>query len=222
MWCFARAFAWEKLWASISITKQTMENDVWYWFTLPLFAGLCWALLMLILNDNIVWYWFTSLLATICHNFLEKSTPKNYCSRSFFPLPWTWADWKSLLVSSGLNYHCWFVNGVGEWIKLPPLILVSWTAGILAMYVLPSTISKQVYILFCPINLSFQLPLIGGGLEERLKLLSTLIKVGFEKNQNIYMSLWRPGVECCFLDSECHSKVHMLKAWFLRYTTESW
>jgi hypothetical protein len=45
------------------------------------------------------------------------------------------------------------------------------------------TISKQVHIPFCPLNLSFPLPLVGGGLEGRLKHLRTLTKVGFENSK---------------------------------------
>jgi hypothetical protein len=45
------------------------------------------------------------------------------------------------------------------------------------------TISKQVCISLCPVNLSFLLPLVVGGLEGRLQHLRTLIKVGFEKSK---------------------------------------
>jgi hypothetical protein len=45
--------------------------------------------------------------------------------------PWIRVYWQSLLVSSGSNCHCWFMNGVCEWIELLLLILVSWTADIL-------------------------------------------------------------------------------------------
>ena len=44
------------------------------------------------------------------------------------------------------------------------------------------TISKQVHNLF-PINFSFPLPLLSGGLKGRLKHLRTLISVGFEKSK---------------------------------------
>jgi hypothetical protein len=46
---------------------------------------------------------------------------------------------------------------------------------------LQRTISKQVHILLFPINLSIPLPLVDGRLEGRLKQLTTLIKVDFEK-----------------------------------------
>jgi hypothetical protein len=41
------------------------------------------------------------------------------------------------------------------------------------------TVSKQAHIFFCPINLSFLLFLVSGGLEGWLKYLSALIKLGF-------------------------------------------
>ena len=54
----------------ININQQTVDNAVWYWHTLPLFACLHWALLRLAFvgddddNDDdvdvdVVWYWFT-------------------------------------------------------------------------------------------------------------------------------------------------------------------
>lgn len=46
-------------------------------------------------------------------------------------------------------------------------------------------VSKQVHALLYPINISFLLPLVGGELEERLKYLSKLIKVGLE-NINLH------------------------------------
>ena len=29
------------VWKGINITQQTVDDTVWYWFTLPLFAGHC-------------------------------------------------------------------------------------------------------------------------------------------------------------------------------------
>jgi len=43
----------------------------------------------------------------------------------FLQLLLTWADWQSLTVSSGSNYHGWFVNGVFKWIYLMLLIRVT-------------------------------------------------------------------------------------------------
>ncbi|KRX31755.1 hypothetical protein T09_13809 [Trichinella sp. T9] len=33
---------------------DTVDDAVWYWFTLPLFAGLHWALLTLVFTDDAV------------------------------------------------------------------------------------------------------------------------------------------------------------------------
>jgi hypothetical protein len=84
-------------------------------------------------------------------------------------------------------------------------------------------ISKQVQIPFCPINLSFLLPLVGSGLEERFKHLRILIKVGFEKLslqgrenfQRLYQQVGIPYPSGCsstpqyrdhYLDTVCLSK----------------
>lgn len=66
----------------------------------------------------------------------------------------------------------WFLNGVCEQIKLP--LLLSW-----------QTYSYTGPILLCPMTLSFprRRRLVGGGLEGRLKDLSTLIEVGFENHK---------------------------------------
>jgi hypothetical protein len=49
-----------------------VDYAVWYWFTLPLFAGLCWALLMLVFAAA------DSLLIIICHEFIEGKVPNNF------------------------------------------------------------------------------------------------------------------------------------------------
>jgi hypothetical protein len=38
-----------------------------------------------------------SLLAIVCHDFIERNAPKNFrwYSESILPLPWTQADWQS-------------------------------------------------------------------------------------------------------------------------------
>jgi hypothetical protein len=88
---------------SINITQQTVDNAVSYWFTLPLFAGLPWAWLMLVFTDNALWYWFTLsffaglpwvLLIIVCHNFIERNSPKNlrWCSSGFLRLLQTQAE----------------------------------------------------------------------------------------------------------------------------------
>jgi hypothetical protein len=47
----------------------------------------------------------------------------------------------------------------------------------------PKKCFSTVLQLLFPITLSFPLPLMGGGLEGKLKSLRTLIKVGFEKSK---------------------------------------
>ena len=82
------------------IAQNTVYNTGWYWFTLPLFFGLHWALLMLVFADNAVQQWFTqsALLIIACHDFINRNAPKYFqqFSRGFLPLPWTQADWQSL------------------------------------------------------------------------------------------------------------------------------
>jgi len=36
----------------INITQQAVDDAVWHWFALPLFAGRGWALLMLVFANN--------------------------------------------------------------------------------------------------------------------------------------------------------------------------
>jgi hypothetical protein len=69
----------------------------------------------------------------------------------------------------GSRWCCWFL-----WTDL----LISWQCKLNSPQ---RTISKQVHIVLYPINLSFPLPLMGGGPEWQAKHLSTLIKVGFFK-----------------------------------------
>lgn len=60
---------------------------------------------------------------------------------------------------------------------------MNWTTYILTIRIgfAPKHYTNQVHILLCLINLSFSLPLVGGGLEVRLEHLSAWIKVDFEK-----------------------------------------
>jgi hypothetical protein len=53
---------------AITISQQMVDDTVWYWFALPHFAGLCWALL------KILWHSFAlpSSLITICHEFVTS------------------------------------------------------------------------------------------------------------------------------------------------------
>jgi hypothetical protein len=59
---------------------------VWYWFALPLFADLPWALLTWS-SLMMLWHWFTlpsSLIIVGC-DFIERNAPKDFSS-SFLPL----------------------------------------------------------------------------------------------------------------------------------------
>lgn len=49
------------------------------------------------------------------------------------------------------------------------------------MVLLQGTISEQVHFYFCPINLSFLLPLVSGGIEGMLKHLCIVIRECSEK-----------------------------------------
>jgi hypothetical protein len=70
-----------------------------------------------------LWHWFTlaSSLNIICHDFIERNAPKDFSwhSGGFMPLSQTRAKSQSLVVSTGINCHCGFLDGVCEWIKLP-------------------------------------------------------------------------------------------------------
>ena len=57
----------------IHVTQQTMNNAVWYWYTLPFFAGHHWALLMLVFTEDVVWYWFAlPFFAGHCLSLLHR------------------------------------------------------------------------------------------------------------------------------------------------------
>jgi hypothetical protein len=143
----------------INITQQTVDNALWHWFTLTLFAD--------------------HRLSRLCR---EK------CTKELLPLPRMLAGWQSLVVSTESNSHCWFMNGVCEGIECLLLIHVNWAA------VIPTTeircapkryfkTSPHRRATYCP------WPLLGGGLERRLTLLSTLPKVGFEKHEPVERSV---------------------------------
>lgn len=134
-------------------------------------AGLGWAFLMLIFTDYAMalvhLVFFTDhLLSWLCR---EKWTKDLLVV--FQRLLAASEDSGQLAepISSSLNCHCWCVNGVCEWIKLLSLIRVNWTANILTMKMgitQKRTISKQIHIALCLINLSF--PLVGGGREVKV------------------------------------------------------
>ena len=41
------------VWKEYKCNSQTVGDTVWHWFTLPLFIGLCWALLMLLFISSL-------------------------------------------------------------------------------------------------------------------------------------------------------------------------
>ena len=87
---------------------------------------------LLIFANSAVWYYFASpsLLIIVHCDFVERNTPKNFLwYSSGFSLS-LGPDWQNLMASSGLNCHCWFVNGDFKWIELLLLIFMSWTADI--------------------------------------------------------------------------------------------
>lgn len=86
---------------------------------------------------------------------------------------------------NGLMYHGWFAADLYK-------LLISWHRR---LDLLQRTISKQVHILLCSINLSFLLPLVGSGPEGRLKHLSALNKRKFWKlKTDRKKGEWKAGV----------------------------
>jgi hypothetical protein len=72
---------------------------------------------------------------------------------------------------------------------------------------LQRTVSKQVHILLCPINHSLPLPLVGSGLEGRLKHARTLTKIGFGRQRQV--DFWvqgQPGLQTEFQDIQGYTE----------------
>ena len=145
---------------SANIIQQTVDSAVWYWFALPLFANHC--LSWLGREKHIKDVVFLHLLAT------SEDSGRLAKPQGFFwiKLPLLICEWclqvDQATTADSSELNCWYPDNA-DWILTE------------------RTISKQVCILFFPNNLSFPLPLVGDWLEGRLKHLSTLIKVGFEK-----------------------------------------
>ena len=109
MFCWSRPLRGHMmLGKSVSTTQQTVDDAL----VLVRFAGLhwappCWSLL------TTLWHWFilNSLLIFLCHDFIERSVPKNFwwCPGCFLLLWRTPPTWQSLLVSSGLS-HCYWIH----------------------------------------------------------------------------------------------------------------
>ena len=105
--CFAEADMWEDLWCldRIEIWPTNSGRRLWHWFALLHLTGLPW---------QCTWTgWpYIELLIFASPDFFRSNSPKNFswCSSGFLPLPQTWADWYSLVVSSASNCHCWFIS----------------------------------------------------------------------------------------------------------------
>lgn len=89
--------------------------DIWRGYEYdPTDSGWCCMLLVCILlywlgfADAVLPWWCCmllvhhSLLAIVCHGFMERNSSKNFCScsSSFLMLSQTWANWQSLSVSA--------------------------------------------------------------------------------------------------------------------------
>jgi hypothetical protein len=137
------------------------EDAVWYWFALPLFA-----------DHHLLWLCkekHKEKLAVEVWGLLASSAGLGQLTepQGFFWIKLPFFDsWMTF--ASHSSYHCWFM-----WTE--PLI--SWHSRLDSPQ---RTISKQVHILLCPINLFFPLPQVGGRLEERLKHLNILSKICFK------------------------------------------
>jgi hypothetical protein len=146
----------------INITQQTVDDAVWHWSTLPLFAGHHFVCVC-------VWLHREENHQRTSGGVSAASADSDHLAEpgSFFKI-------KLMLL---IQEWCSSVDQAAAadvWTEL----LISWQCR---FYSLQRTISKQVLNILCPINLSFPLPLVGGGVEGRLKHLSNLIKKGFEK-----------------------------------------
>ena len=99
-------------------------------------ARLCWwccvILVHLAIDHSLMW---------LCR---VKHTKEIVVFWHFLPLLQSWTNWQSLVVSSGSNCHCWFVNSVCEWIELLLMIGVNWTADILTMQI--GFIPKELFL----------------------------------------------------------------------------
>ena len=156
MRCFARSNDWENMWCwDINIAQWTMDDAGWYWFTLSFFAGLCWALLMLVFTDQALWYWIT--LPLFAGHFLSWFHKEKHYQRtsgfsgSFPSLLWIpellVVFWQLLAASvdsrqlAELHGFFWIklLLLIHEWCllvdQLPLLIPGNWTANILTTQV---------------------------------------------------------------------------------------
>ena len=164
-----------------NITQQRIDDTVWYWYALPFFTDHQCTLMTLLFTYDAVWCripfpLFSGHPLTWLHR--EKCTKELLVV--FWQLLATLSDLALFVgphvlicIDLPLLIHEWGLQGVA----LPLMIiwtelLISWQCR---MDSLQRTNSKWVHILLCPINFSFPLPLVGGGLEERVNHLSALI-----------------------------------------------
>ena len=143
----------------INVVQWPVDDSGWYWYTLPFFAGHCWALLLLAFADDAGRYWYAlPFFVVYCLLWLHREK----CTKKLLVV-FQWllatseesADCQSLAISSGSTHHCWFMDGVCEfchcwfvngvcefchcwfldgvceWTELLLLICVNWTADIL-------------------------------------------------------------------------------------------
>ena len=153
-WTFERL---HDAWKCINITQLIVDDSVWYCFTLPFFVSHCWSWLILIFAESCI---VLVQLANLCWFLFVVTSHREKPSKNF---------WHPLAASSDstpLAEPCCFFD----------LMLLIQQHGLDSIQI---TISKQVHILFCPMNFSVPLPLVSGWLEGRLKHLSSLIKSRF-------------------------------------------
>lgn len=107
-----------------------------HWFALSLFAGPCWALLML--------GWANDTVSFVCLDFLAdhllSGLCREKCSKELLvidiaapsgPSHALWPVSRASRSFSGLNWYCWFVKGVCEWTEILLPICMDWIANIL-------------------------------------------------------------------------------------------
>lgn len=131
-WCFARIDTFREhtmFGKGRNVTQQTVDNAGWHWFTLHS-VGLCWCYSSLMT----LWHQFTlpSSLITFLRQKHTKELLVVFGQNIILLLSWTQANWQSLQVSSGLNRHFRFIDGVCEEIELLLLIHVNWGAATLS------------------------------------------------------------------------------------------
>jgi hypothetical protein len=168
----------------LNITQQSIDDTVWYWLTLPFIAGHCWSWLMLVFTNAALWYWFTFPLFDghcLAGLYREKHTEELIASCCFAGLG---PIGKALgfLQSRTVVVDSWMVLASGSscccWWLIETELLIFWQCRLDSLW---GTISKQVHILLCPINLFLPLLLVGDWMKGRLKHLTILIKSRFWK-----------------------------------------